>query len=118
MYIASYLRDARAAIPNKSKATAEAFRCFEKVRVKHCTAIQVRWPDTDTSGSTALSPSRTLTHPTNPPRVLHRPCQTESEGYAKNAYGSQRKLGGYRLVKFQLVPFADVYAGAGEPLGV
>lgn len=34
----------------------------------------------------------------------------ESEGYAKNAYGSQRKLGGYRLMGFQLTPFKEVLA--------
>lgn len=32
----------------------------------------------------------------------------ESEGYAKNAYGTQRKLGGYRLMGFQVTPFTEV----------
>ncbi len=41
--IAHYLRDARAAFPSDDKrAISEAFRCFEHVRVKHCTDIQVR----------------------------------------------------------------------------
>jgi hypothetical protein len=53
--------------------------------------------------------------------------QLESETYAKNAYGAprtaattakeggkegggeERKLGGYRLVKFALVPFSEAY---------
>jgi hypothetical protein len=67
----------------------------------------------------------------------------ESETYAKNAYGAPRtaaqevegvkkgekevggegvgedkegrKLGGYRLVKFALIPFADAFEKAGGP---
>jgi hypothetical protein len=41
VYIACYLRDAREMIPNEGKAVSEAFRCFQEIRVKHCTDIQV-----------------------------------------------------------------------------
>jgi hypothetical protein len=43
--------------------------------------------------------------------VCVAPPQKESEGYANNAYGAKRKLGGYRLVPFKLVPFKEVFSG-------
>lgn len=74
------------------------------------------------------------THTPSPPnKRATPPPQTESETYAKNAYGApkglgssssdstgkgaagaapageERKLGGYRLVRFNLIPFEDVY---------
>ena len=42
VYIAHYLRDAQALFPDdKNKAIEEAFRCFQAIRIKHCTDIQV-----------------------------------------------------------------------------
>lgn len=73
-----------------------------------------------------IASSRRHLHNTHKQTQTNTIEQTESETYAKNAYGApkgvvpaekdkegdgqeQRKLGGYRLVQFKLVPFEDVY---------
>ncbi|KAM3568114.1 hypothetical protein VYU27_009761 [Nannochloropsis oceanica] len=98
VYIASYLRDAYALFPkNKGKAVQAAFEAFQNVRVKHCTDIQL---ESETYAKNAYGAPRT---------GAAIPTSKDGGKDGGKEGGGERKLGGYRLVKFALVPFAEAW---------
>ena len=101
--------DAYAMFPtNKGQAVRAACAAFEKVRVKHCTDIQM---ESETYAKNAYGAPRSLKQEEGGGEGGGGGGEQEKEEKEKETKKEkeERKLGGYRLVKFELKPFKEVY---------